>query len=100
MKNIEDEIRKTMDSLDGLREVPANPFLFAKIKNRITQQNESPTTTEIWQWTWAKVAVCMLIVGLNIFTFSKMYFTDDSTSTLSMEEFGVSVGITPAQNVY
>ena len=100
MKNIEDEIRKTMDSLDGLKEVPANPFLFAKIKHRIAQQNEMPTTTEVWQWTWTKVATCVLIVGLNIFTFSKMYFKDDSTSTLSMEEFGVSVGIMPTQNVY
>ncbi len=100
MKNIEDEIRKTMDSLDGLREVPANPFLFAKIKNRIAQQNENSINAEVWQWTWAKVATCVLIVGLNIFTISKMFFKDDSTSTLSMEEFGVSVGIMPTQNVY
>ncbi len=100
MKNIEDEIRKTMDSLDGLKEVAANPFLFAKIKNRLTQQNEISVTAEVWQWTWVKVAICLLMVGLNIFTISKMYFNDDSTSTLSMEEFGVSVGIMPTQNVY
>ncbi|MBB6004002.1 hypothetical protein [Arcicella rosea] len=96
MKNIEEEIAKTLESIENIQPVASNPFLYAKIKHRMNKLSQ-PT---IVSWlTYAKLAICMIIVGFNIITFSKIYLNEQH-SVMSKEEFGTYLGITTTQNLY
>ena len=96
MKNIEEEIFKTLDSIDKIQPVSSNPYLYAKIKNRI---NQRPLPVIMPWMSYAKLAVCMFIVGFNIVTISKIYISN-SQPTMTKEELGNYLGISGTQNVY
>ncbi|MET3126744.1 hypothetical protein ABID42_001846 [Arcicella rosea] len=95
MKNIEEEIAKTLESIEKIQPVASNPFLYTKIKHRM---NELSRPTISWM-TYAKLAICMLIIGFNIVTLGKIYLNNQH-SDMSKEEFGAYLGITTTQNLY
>lgn len=95
MENIEEEIAKTLESIKNIKPVASNPFLYAKIRHRM---NELSRPTISWM-TYAKLAICMLIISFNLVTMGKI-FLNNQYSDMSKEEFGAYLEITTTQNLY
>ncbi|CAN5123764.1 hypothetical protein BH09BAC3_BH09BAC3_30080 [soil metagenome] len=74
MKDRNEEIESILSSLDGLKPVSANPFLYEKIRNRI--QAKHPVTQPVLKWALA----LSFILILNVFTWTQLKGTNSANS--------------------
>lgn len=94
--NIDQEVQKTMESIDQIQRVEGNPFLFTRLQEKLRQEAESDVVTvrtrfPIWQ-------VTMVVVLLFINGFALMqsdYFNDTTeTATSSIDQFADEYALT------
>jgi len=71
MKNIEQLVNETMESLDGLQRAEANPFLYTRIMQRL--KNRSGYQPAYQRKLMPVMAVALvLFISLNILSFYKV----------------------------
>lgn len=66
METNNDEIEKTLQSLDTLERVEGNPFLFAKIQFRMSQRNHRKSINPVWKTVG--VSFALLLLFFNVLT--------------------------------
>jgi hypothetical protein len=74
---IEEEIERTMESLDGLEKLKANPFMFQKVQARI--EEEANEKLPILRPNF--IAALVIIILLNSITLA--YFYKDASNVTS-----------------
>lgn len=79
--NIEEEIRKTMDTVENIQRVEGNPYLSTRLNERLHQKNiTTHSQVPIWQ-----LAMVFCLFFLNGFALIQSgYF--DSESNVAVEE--------------
>lgn len=87
--NIDEEVKKTMESIDQIQRVEGNPFLYTRLQEKLRQEAEGDVITTrtrfpIWQFA--------LVVGLlfiNGFALMQSGYFDETTetATTSIDEF-------------
>jgi hypothetical protein len=65
-KDLEKKVEETMNGLDGLQRAEVNPFLAAKIRQRLQQREEAPVVGA--QWGWRLAAIMIVFMVLNFIT--------------------------------
>ena len=62
MKNeLENKIEQTLNSLNGIQQAEANPYLFEKIKLKLNAPEEIA-----FGFRWSLLATCIVVVALNV----------------------------------
>ena len=61
---IQEEVQKTMGSIERIERIEGNPFLFTRVMEQIKSGNMSTSSKN---WTWQAALMTLLIV-LNVFT--------------------------------
>jgi hypothetical protein len=76
------ETAQTLESLDGIKRVEANPYLFTRIKARMQQQNSG------WERTYSFIsrpvialAILIAVIAVNSFSVYKTDSENVSTDT-------------------
>lgn len=64
-ENIQQEIDKTLESLDGLQRAVSNPFLFTRIKARMQKQSGWERITTYLNRPVIALAVLALVIAIN-----------------------------------
>lgn len=86
-EHIKKKVDKTLTSLDNIGRLEANPYLYAKVKEKIETQ-EYPA----FKLTWGLVSLC-LFTACNIFTYFSMSSGvqegDTDTLTQLASEYGM-----------
>ncbi|UII29343.1 hypothetical protein LVD15_13210 [Fulvivirga maritima] len=81
-EDINNEVEKTLHSLDGIKKAELSPFFYTRVKARLQNRTEKVSTM---QWTWALTAVVILLV-LNVFVLIKgEVLSDDDYSNDDIE---------------
>jgi len=75
--NIEEQIEQTLQSIEGIRSVDVNPYLYSKIKNNM-QSGKIPNKQESYRIRYA-IAIALIII-LNVITLITFPETKSSTS--------------------
>jgi hypothetical protein len=79
MEPKKNQIQQTMESLDGMTQATANPFLFDKVMNRMRNAGQTqlvkPATLRM------AFAVAVVIIGVNVF--SLLHFNSNSSARQS-----------------
>jgi len=74
-----EQIDKTLNSLDGIRRAPANPFLYQKIRQKLDNSRAeirvSPAVA------WRMVAACLLLAVLNVISWGRWNKIEKASST-------------------
>jgi hypothetical protein len=68
---INDQIDKTLNSLDGLQRVPASPFLYQKIRLRLSIQLEAQRVNP--KLAWRLAAACLLLLMVNVVSLIRLH---------------------------
>ena len=94
--NIDQEVKKTMESFDQIQRVEGNPFLYTRLQEKFRQEIEDDVLTTrtrfpIWQFA--------LVVGLlfiNGFSLMQSGYFDNATETAatSIDEFAEEYALT------
>lgn len=88
-KNIEEEVLKTLGSLEGLEKGKVSPFFYTRLEARL--EGSKSGATNVWvKWQWAFLLVFVLINFLGIYS----YYQGGSSNTVSdleqmQEEYGL-----------
>jgi hypothetical protein len=64
-ENIQSEIDKTLESLNGVSRAEANPFLFTRIKARMQRQNAWEKITSFISRPAIAIAALILVMAIN-----------------------------------
>ena len=73
-KNLQEEIERTMQSIDGLEKLKPNPFMFQRVQARIEEEaNEKLPILRV-----NYLVMLLIIVLLNVLTL--VYFYKDASS--------------------
>lgn len=79
---VNDEVNKTLASLEGLEPADPGPYFYSRLRARMTNQE----TTVTWVW---KLALAVLIL-INVFTFVITDQTNDSQTLDPMTQLSES----------
>jgi len=66
--NIEDEINKTLNSLDGVSEVKVSPYFYTRLSARM-KRNEIAHAS-IWNWSIAAIVLMVLVNVVSLINIS------------------------------
>jgi len=76
MEPKKNHIQQTMESLDGMTQATANPFLYDKVMNRMRNAGQSqmvkPATLRV------AFAIAVIVIGVNVF--SLLHFNGSSSA--------------------
>lgn len=84
MEPIEDKIKHTLESLNGISRAKANPFLYDKVMHRMQAGSEQGFTLKPATIKLA-IAFTVILVGLNVFSLINY---NKSTADSSAKAFG------------
>ncbi len=68
---IDEQIDQTLNSLDGLQRAQANPFLYQRIRQRLSTVHPNNRMTPALAWRLA--VACLLLLGLNVISWARFY---------------------------
>lgn len=88
MKTSSDEIDKTLSSLDDLARANDNPFLFAKIQQRMQANQTQGAIPKVWQVVGVSLAMILLV--LNMLT---LWNNLNTKAVQSGSDLGTELGI-------
>ncbi|MDZ7606161.1 MAG: hypothetical protein U5K79_11375 [Cyclobacteriaceae bacterium] len=81
--HIEEEVRKTMTSLDGLTSASPRPFFYTRLKARM--ESSEPSTEKVFAWKPAyqrvTIGVVVILLVFNIFTATLILGSGSQVST-------------------
>ena len=96
--NIEQEVQKTMESIDKIQRVEGNPFLYTRLQERLKQQKEPrevvrPSYFPVWQM--ATILFLFFINGIVLYQ-SGFFDTENSIATeeVTIEDFAEEYALT------
>ena len=94
--NIDQEVQKTMESIDQIQRVEGNPFLYTRLQEELRQEAEGDVVTirtrfPIWQM--AMVVGLLFINGFALMQSGYFGETNETAST-SMDEFADEYALT------
>ena len=95
--NIEEEIQKTLDSVDGIQRVKGNPFLYTRLQERMNSNRRSNTTNKSFlspMWQFALVAF-LLVANVYVLLQSN-YSTIQNTTAI--EDVATEYEIAPSED--
>lgn len=75
MKDINNEVEKTLGSWDEPERYEGNPFLYTRIEQEI--QNSKKSKTKV-RWTWQPILVVGLVI-FNVFTIATALVSQSDT---------------------
>ncbi len=75
MKDINNEVLKTLESWDKIERYEGNPFLYTRIEQEIKNINAPKTKTH---WTWQPIVIAVL-VAVNVFTIATALTSQSDT---------------------
>ena len=84
-RHIEKEVQRTLDSTDTIQRVEGNPFLFAKLQERLNQQEEKQVTTRRTlspAWQIAAIGLLFFINGFILLESGYFNYTPDDVATI------------------
>lgn len=87
--HIEDEVRKTLSSLDGLTGASPRPFFYTRLKARMERFEKTPEKVLSLRPAYQRIAlgVVAVLVVFNIFTASLIFRSESvSSSDTSTEQ--------------
>ncbi len=87
MKNIQQLVDETLESLDGVQRVEANPYLYTRIEQRLKNRNETLAPDQRKLMPVLAVAL-VLFISLNVVSYFKVN-TNDSATTSAKSTSGV-----------
>lgn len=79
MKNANEEIEKTLNSLNDLQKADASPFLYEKVMARL-EKGEAAVISITPRLIWQVAAALALLVALNVFVLTRTA-TNESKQT-------------------
>jgi hypothetical protein len=85
-ENIQQEIDKTLESLDGLNRATANPFLFTRIKARMQKQSGWEKTTSFISRPVFALAILVAVIAINTWA---VFGSNDQT--INSERQGIAI---------
>lgn len=95
--NIEEEIQKTLDSVDAIQRVEGNPFLYTRLQERLDSSRENTVTTKGWfspAWQFALIVFLFITNGLVLL--QSEYFS--TSNEITIDEFATEYELTPSEN--
>jgi hypothetical protein len=75
---INEQIDKTLSSLDGLQRAKANPFLYQKIRHRLDTRRSGNRIAPALAWRLA--AACLLLLGINVLTWVRFHKVEKAST--------------------
>ena len=102
MKNneaLQKEIDKTLNCLDSLNQVEANPFLYGKIQQRLLLSKQESAFYGKWMYRFA--FMISVLIAVNIYCFSSFLVNkNDSNKVTGIEAFAKEYNIeTTIENI-
>lgn len=94
--NIDQEVKKTMESIDQIQRVEGNPFLYTRLQEKLRREIEGEVVTirtrfPIWQF--AMIVGLLFVNGLALM--QSGYFDESTeTTTASIDEFAEEYALT------
>lgn len=86
IKRIEDEVEKTLNSLDGIQRAAANPYLFTRVKSRLEKDEKSVWSSALAFISRPRVAVSAIVLTILINTAIFFEFGSEKPQTPQDEE--------------
>lgn len=80
-QNIQNEIDKTLSSLDNFQKQKAKPFLYTRIQAKLENEVSQPLFSWFFDTPILKPALATLIVALNIITILQLSNIDSDSIT-------------------
>lgn len=95
--NIEEEIQKTLDSVDGIQRVEGNPFLYTRLQERLKSNRESNVRNSnalspVWQFAF----VAFLLLANGYVLLQSDYINTPTEATI--DDFATEYELTPAED--
>ncbi len=94
--NIDQEVKKTMESIDQIKRVEGNPFLYTRLQEKLRQESEGDivtTRTRFPVWQFAMVVALLFINGFALM--ESGYFNETTeTATASIDELANEYALT------
>jgi membrane-bound ClpP family serine protease len=85
-KPIQEEVEKTLESLDGIQRAAANPFLFTRLKARLEKEEKSFWSTALTFISRPSVAVPAIVLTILVNTAIFFEFKSEKVQTPQDEE--------------
>ncbi len=83
-------IEETLNSINHIGKVDANPFLYEKIKKRLLEENNPPTYPLFYFSSLKLVMAILVLLFINIFTLVYLQPTDKNTEVkMLIEEYSL-----------
>ena len=67
-KNIEEEVIKTLNSLDGLTEVKVKPYFYTRLM--VKMESKEPQVSLLWNWRIAAMTIVILMNVISLLSLS------------------------------
>ena len=95
--NIEEEIQKTLDSVDGIKRVEGNPFLYTRLQERLNSNRESNVANKsflspIWQFA----LVAFLLIA-NVYVLLQSDYSNTQNTT-TIEDVATEYDLTSSED--
>ena len=85
-KHTEQEIEKTLESLDGIKRLQAKPYFYTRLQIRLDRSEANP-----FHWRWA-VAGILLILALNTVAYIK-FWPRSTADEYAMDQMAVEYNL-------
>lgn len=97
--NIDQEVQKTMESIDQIQRVEGNPFLYTRLQEKLRQEAEGENITirtrfPVWQVTM--MVVLLFINGVALMQSGYLDATTE-TATNSIDKFAEEYALTESE---
>lgn len=94
--DIDQEVQKTMESIDQIQRVEGNPFLYTRLQEKIRQEAEGDVVTirtRFPAWQFAMIVGLLFINGFALMQSGYFDDTDEPIAT-SIDEFADEYALT------
>lgn len=82
--NIDQEVQKTMESIDQVQRVEGNPFLYTRLQEKLRQEAEGDVVTIRTRFPVWQVAMVGVLLFINGFALMEFGYFDETTETVAM----------------
>ncbi|MFK7772142.1 MAG: hypothetical protein AB8F94_08380 [Saprospiraceae bacterium] len=81
--NIDQEVQKTMESIDQIQRVEGNPFLYTRLQEKLRQEAEGNVVTIRTRFPILQMAMVVGLLFINGFALTQSGYFGESTETAS-----------------
>ena len=78
--NIEEEVSKTLNSLEGISEVSVRPYFYTRLSAKMTRNEVAHAS--IWNWSFVAMVLIVLVNVVSLMTISND--TDDTVDVIDL----------------